>query len=142
MATLNKYVSEIIERYDITACTDVTGSGLMGHAYEMAKASEKTLIIYKEAIPYLEGAKEYAKLGLIPMGSYNNRKYIEGSYIFHDVEAWMEDILFDPQTSGGLLFTCSEESSIDLILELNKLEIKSKIIGEVHEHKEAYIQVI
>ncbi|OAA91654.1 Selenide, water dikinase [Clostridium ljungdahlii] len=142
MATLNKYASEIIANYNISACTDITGFGLMGHGYEMAEASGVTFKLYKDKIPYIKEAKEYAEIGLVPAGAYNNRKHIEGKFEFRDTPEWMKDILFDPQTSGGLLVTCSKEESSKIIEELSKLELPSSIIGEVvTKQEEGYIIV-
>lgn len=142
MSTLNKYAGEIIVNYEVTACTDITGFGLMGHAYEMAAASQVTLKLYKDKIPYIESAKEYAQMGLVPAGSYNNRNYIEGKYELNGTPEWMKDILFDPQTSGGLMITCSTEASEKIMLELSKLELPSSIIGEaIQQQGEKYIIV-
>lgn len=131
MATLNKYAGEIITKYNVTACTDVTGFGIMGHGYEMASASEVTLKLYKDEVPYIKEAKEYAEMGLVPAGSYNNRKYIEGKYNVDGIPEWMKDILFDPQTSGGLLITCPKDEGEKMMKELSQLELKSAVIGEV-----------
>jgi selenide,water dikinase len=140
MATLNKYSGEIIVNYNVSACTDITGFGLMGHAYEMAEASDVTLKLCKDKIPYIKEAKEYAEIGLVPEGAYNNRKYIEGKFKFKNTPEWMKDILFDPQTSGGLLITCSKTESIKIMAELSKLELPSAIIGEViTKQEEGYI---
>jgi selenide,water dikinase len=131
MSTLNKYAGEIIMNHNVSACTDITGFGLMGHGYEMASASGVTLKLYKDKIPYIKEAKDYAEMGLVPAGSYNNRRYIEGKFEFKDTPEWMKDILFDPQTSGGLLITCSKEEGSKIMAELSKLELPSAIIGEV-----------
>jgi selenide,water dikinase len=142
MSTLNKYAGEIIVKYNITACTDITGFGIMGHVYEMASASKVTLKLYSDKIPYIEEAKEYAEMGLVPAGSYSNRNYIEGKYELKNIPEWMKDILFDPQTSGGLLITCSKEESEKIMKELSSLEMPSAIIGEVIEQQgENYIIV-
>lgn len=141
MATLNKYAAEIITKYSISACTDITGFGIMGHGYEMASGSNVTLKLFKDKIPYINEAKEYAEMGLVPEGSYNNRTYLQGKYELRDVPEWMEDILFDPQTSGGLLFSCSEEESEKILKELNELKLKSSIVGKVLPYKESYIVV-
>ncbi len=142
MATLNKYAAEAIMDKDISACTDITGFGLMGHGYEMASGSNVTLKIYQNRVPYIKEAKEYANMGLVPEGSYKNREYLKGKYILKNIEPWMEDILFDPQTSGGLLITCKEEDSIEIMKSLNKLDIKSSIIGEVLPKGETDIIVV
>jgi selenide,water dikinase len=140
MSALNKYAAEVIEKYPISACTDITGFGLAGHAYEMASSSNVTFRLIKENIPYLKAAEEYAKMGLVPGGTYNNKKYIEGKYNTSGLPEWLEDIIFDPQTSGGLLFSCSKEAAEEIMKELNQLgqkkdqinvAQKAAIIGEV-----------
>lgn len=141
MAYLNKYAGEIITDYNITSCTDITGFSLIGHAYEMAEPSKKTFRIFKDAIPFIKEAKEYASMGLIPAGCYENKRYLEGKYILNNVESWMEDILFDPQTSGGLLISCKEKDYIDILTRLEKLEVESAVIGRVEDFNDAYIVV-
>lgn len=141
MAYLNKYAGEIITDYNITSCTDITGFSLIGHAYEMAEPSKKTFRIFKDAIPFIKEAKEYASMGLIPAGCYENKRYLEGKYLLKNVESWMEDILFDPQTSGGLLISCKEEEYIDILTRLEKLEVESAVIGRVEDFNDAYIVV-
>lgn len=142
MSTLNKYAGEIVANYNLSACTDITGFGIMGHGYEMASASKVTLKIYSDRVPYIEEAKEYAEMGLVPAGSYNNRNYIDGKYELKNIPEWMKDILFDPQTSGGLLITCSKEEGEKIMKELLTLEMPSAVIGEVIEQQgENYIIV-
>lgn len=142
MTTLNKYAGEIVVKYPISACTDITGFGIMGHAYEMASGSENvTIRLYKDSVPYIEEAKEYAQMGLVPAGAYNNRGYLDGKYQLVDLEEWLEDMLFDPQTSGGLLVSISKNKASEMLKELNKLEIKSSIIGEVIPFTGRYILV-
>ena len=141
MSTLNKYAGEIIMEYEISACTDITGFGIMGHCYEMAKGSDVSLKLFKENIPYITEAKEYAKIGLVPEGNYNNKAYLEGKYDLVDIPEWLEDILFDPQTSGGLLVSCTKTQAVELMSRLNELELKSQIIGEVIPLQDKYIIV-
>lgn len=131
MKTLNKYAAEIMSDFQITACTDVTGFGLMGHAYEMATASHVTLQIEAERIPLLKAAKEYAEMGLIPAGTYRNKSYLQDKYLLNNIPVWLEDIIFDPQTSGGLLFSCNKSHAKRLLEKLNTLDLPSAIIGEV-----------
>lgn len=133
MTTLNKYAGEIIIKYPVNACTDITGFGIMGHGYEMASASKITIRLFKDSIPVVSGAKEFAEMGLVPAGTYNNKKYLAGKYELKDVDQWMEDILFDPQTSGGLLISLPRSEADNLMKELNQLELKSAVIGEVIE---------
>lgn len=141
MVTLNKYAGEIMIKYPVTACTDITGFGFLGHLYEMASASEKTFIIESELVPYIDGAKEYAKEFFITGGGQKNRKYLEGKITFEDTPFWLEEILFDPQTSGGLLFSIPSEYVNDIMKELSELEIKSAIVGTVEELKDKNIIV-
>ncbi|GIM29226.1 selenide, water dikinase [Clostridium polyendosporum] len=141
MTTLNKYSGEIIQKYDISSCTDITGFGFMGHAFEMASSSNKTFKIFKDQISYIEEAREYACWGLIPGGTYRNKEHLKGKYLLNMVEEWMADILFDPQTSGGLLFTCRREVGQKIFKELSALELKSNIVGEVLEKGQYYLVV-
>lgn len=141
MSTLNKYAGEIITKYNITACTDVTGFSLMGHGYEMASASEVTFKIFKDKLPIINSVEEYAKMGLVPAGTYNNRNYLNGKYELNNVDDFICDILFDPQTSGGLLISIPKEEGIILFEELKKLELKTSIIGEVVEFNDKHIIV-
>ncbi|OOO61659.1 selenide, water dikinase SelD [Clostridium tepidum] len=141
MSTLNKYAGEIMAKYNVSACTDITGFGFLGHSYEMANASNLTLKFDHKKIPYIKEAEEYAEFGLVPAGAYANREHIEGKFEFKNVPVFMQDILFDPQTSGGLLFSCSIEEANNIMEELDKLELKSSIVGEVIEKQDKYIIV-
>ena len=141
MVTLNKYAGEIMIKYPVTACTDITGFGFLGHLYEMASASCKTFVIESELVPYISGAKEYAKEFFITSGGQKNRKYLEGKVKFENIPFWLEEILFDPQTSGGLLFSIPSQYVNDLMKELSSLEIKSAIVGTVEDLKEKNIIV-
>lgn len=141
MSTLNKYSGEIIAEHNVTACTDITGFGIMGHGFEMASASEVTFKLYKDKLPLINGVKEYAQMGLIPAGCYNNKKYLQGKYELKNIEPWLEDVLFDPQTSGGLLISIPSSEGKTLMEKLSKLEIPSQIIGEVIPKGEKYIIV-
>ncbi len=136
MTTLNKYAGEIIVDYNINACTDITGFGIMGHGYEMASASDITIKLFKDKIPVIKGAREYAEMGLVPAGTYNNKGYLENKYKLVDIPEWLEDILFDPQTSGGLLISTPKDQVESMIERLMDLEIKSSIIGEVIDKDE------
>lgn len=141
MTTLNKYAGEIIVKYPITACTDITGFGFLGHLYEMAVSSEKTFVIESEYVPYLSGAKEFAKDFYITGSGQRNRKSLEGKVKIENISFEMEEILFDPQTSGGLLFSVPVQYINDVMKELNTLEIKSSIIGSVEKKQEYSIIV-
>jgi selenide,water dikinase len=141
MSTLNKYAGEIIAEHLVTACTDITGFGIMGHSYEMASASKVTFKLYKDELPVLNGVKDYAETGLVPAGCYNNRNYLKGKYELRNVPEWLEDVLFDPQTSGGLLISTSLSEAKIIMEKLSKLELQSKIIGEVLPMEDKHIIV-
>jgi len=126
MAALNKEAAAVMKNYPVHACTDITGFGLLGHLSEMTLDSGSGIEIYSDTIPVIPEALEYAGMGLIPAGAYNNRKFYEPLVDFDAcVERAVADILFDPQTSGGLLICLENKSAPDLLAEL-----KSKGIGE------------
>jgi len=133
MTTLNKYAGEIIVDYNISACTDVTGFGIMGHGYEMASASDITIRLFKDKIPVIKGAREYAQMGLVPAGTYNNKKYLDGKYKLKDIPEWLEDTLFDPQT---LLISIPKDEVESIMERLIELDIKPAVIGDVIEKGE------
>lgn len=133
MSTLNKYAAETALKYRIHCCTDITGFGLAGHGLEMAGGSEKTLVIRTTQIPVMDGAEEYAQMGLIPAGAYRNREFVGDQVQSRISGSWMEDIIFDPQTSGGLLFAAEPGEAEKLEKALGKLEIPSAVIGYVTE---------
>lgn len=141
MTTLNKYAGEIIVNYHVNACTDVTGFGIMGHSFEMASASGITIKLNQNKIPVIKGAREFAEMGLVPAGTYNNKSYLDGKYSLRDVPQWLEDILFDPQTSGGLLISVPKGEVENIMTDLDKLELKSAVIGEVIEKEQVPIIV-
>lgn len=134
MTTLNKYSAEIIKEYPISACTDITGFGFLGHAYEMAAASEKTFILEQELIPYIEIAKKFAKEFYINSMGQKNRNYLENKIDISLVPFWLQEIILDPQTSGGLLFSVDSSYANEIVTKLNKLKIKSTIVGTVEEY--------
>ena len=110
MITLNKYSIEAIRHLDISACTDITGFGFIGHAYEVAKGSEVSLEIDSGNIPLLTGAIELAAMGIIPAGMYANKKHVVSEVKeLTTIDTAIMDLLYDPQTSGGLLIAISEK---------------------------------
>lgn len=135
MTTLNKYAADIMKKYKVNSCTDITGFGLLGHLVEMLdnKFSAK---LYSEKIPILEEAKQCAENFVITGGGQKNRNYLEGKVEFEIKDFALEEILFDPQTSGGLLISLAEKEAEKMLEELNKLEIKSSIIGKVIKREE------
>lgn len=136
MTTLNKYARDIAKEYRIHSCTDITGFGLGGHALEMAEGSDRTLVIESEKIPVMTGAREYAQMGLIPAGTYRNREYTEGKVESHIQGDWLEDLIYDPQTSGGLLLAVHQDDGKELLRRLAALELPSAVIGKVTEKQQ------
>jgi selenide,water dikinase len=115
MLTLNRAACEEMLRFDVHGCTDVTGFGLIGHAREMAVASGVTLEIAVDELQFLAGAVEYARAGAIPAGLKNNREFASCSVeLGRELPREIEDLLYDPQTSGGLLYTLPEDEAAKL----------------------------
>lgn len=141
MTTLNKYAAELAKEFQVHCCTDITGFGLAGHAMEMAKGSKKTFVIYAEKLPVLSGAREYAEMGLIPAGAYRNREFLEKD-MESRISGWREDLLFDPQTSGGLLLAMPPEDAAGLMGRLSGLELPSAVVGEVTEEKGKFLMFV
>ncbi|ERK29037.1 selenide, water dikinase SelD [Clostridium intestinale] len=135
METLNKYAADKIKKYKVNACTDVTGFGFLGHLNEMIK-DEYSIKVNGNTIPYIKEAYDYAKEFLITAGGQRNRRHLKDKVLFKDIEFALEEILFDPQTSGGLLISLSSDEADDLLKELQELDLKSEIVGEVIEKQE------
>lgn len=133
MATLNKKASELMLTVDIHACTDITGFGLLGHACEMIEGTDVGMIIHSGAVPYFPEAKEYAEMGMVPGGTTRNRDFrLKMVDIDKNVSKVMVDILFDPQTSGGLLMSVPAADADPLLKRMRREGIKdAAIIGEV-----------
>jgi selenide,water dikinase len=142
MAALNKAAGEIITGYTIHSCTDVTGFGLLGHAYEMAAGSNVSIRIHSGEVPILPKALELADMGILPAGAYANSSYVEAHVLFHkDVPRVRGDLLADPQTSGGLLVAVPKEEAPELLLRLEEVTPWVRIIGEVSSRQEKAIYV-
>lgn len=144
MATLNQKSAQIMLKYPVHACTDITGFGLLGHIAEMLAGSVLGIKIDSHKLPIIPGTDEYAQMGLIPAGAYKNRKYRETMVdISSTVDRASQDILFDPQTSGGLLICIGAVSAGALVNDLKNDEIDcSTIIGEVVSEPKGKIVVV
>lgn len=144
MAYLNKDAAEIAQQFDIHACTDITGFGFLGHALEMAEGSGVSLEIWAQQIPIIQSSIQLARDGIIPGGAYRNASHIGPSVSFTDsIKQEIQDILFDPQTSGGLLFSVSAEQAEDLLHTLQeKNQTPCQIVGRVLPRGERFLQVI
>ncbi len=133
MATLNDRAAQAMREAGPSACTDVTGFGLLGHALEMARGSGVGIILEAGALPVIERAVEYATLGLIPRGAHANRCFLGDNVTFEeDVPLALQDIMFDPQTSGGLLISIAEERVQTLMDKLISYGVpQARVIGRV-----------
>jgi selenide,water dikinase len=119
MAALNRIAAETMARFDVHACTDVTGFGFLGHLAEMVSGSGRSVRVFAERIPVIEDALTFAAMGLIPAGAYKNREFRAGMIEVADgVARERQDMLFDPQTSGGLLICLPEAQAEDLVAAL------------------------
>jgi len=134
MATLNKAAAEIMVKYPVHSVTDVTGFGLAGHSYEMAKGSGVTITIDSKSLPILPQAYEMAQMGIIPSGAYGNREWIScGAAEETDVDLALTDVLYDPQTSGGLLIAIPEKDGQKLLRELRESIPVASVVGYAEE---------
>lgn len=142
MIALNKIAGEAMVRFGAHSATDITGFGLAGHAYEMAHGSGVTIEIKFDQVHFLPGAALYAKQGIITGGAGANRQYLEGKVHFAPaLEPYVQEIIFDPQTSGGLLIAIDEPNGRKLLSHLQEDGIDCAIIGTVHHKGEFAIQV-
>ena len=135
MVALNKKASELMQEIGVHACTDITGFGLLGHACEMIQGSEVGMMIYAASVPVFAEAIEFARMGLVPGGTYRNKEF-RSNMVEHagDIPDYMQDILFDPQTSGGLLISVSAAKAELLLTRLHEAGVtEAAIIGEVVE---------
>ncbi|UQZ36171.1 selenide, water dikinase SelD [Paenibacillus sp. PK3_47] len=143
MSSLNKTAAEIMFSYDVHACTDVTGFGLLGHASEMAKGSGKGLIIRQNDVPMLPRVRELAEQGFVPGGTKNNFSHLEGSILYpEEMDQLSRYILCDAVTSGGLLMSVAPEDSGELLEKLIEAGVEAACIGEVTEEHPGQIKVI
>ncbi len=135
MTTLNRQGKEVAEQFEIHAATDVTGFGLACHGLEMASASGVDLHIDVSRIPVMGNALEYAKDGLVPAGSYRNRAHAKKRADVSALEEHYQDLVFDPQTSGGLLLSvpASQKDAMQKAFEEKGMTTKFACIGEVTE---------
>lgn len=143
MASLNKKAKEVVENHQVNACTDITGFGLLGHCVEMAVASDVTFELHVKDIAYFEDAISYAKMGLVPAGAYKNRGYSGKQVDMSQVEEHYVDLLYDPQTSGGLLISVPPEEVGNIMKEFEEKQMDTKvsIIGKVVEKGEKLIRL-
>ncbi len=128
MAFLNKTARDVLCKYEVHALTDITGFGLLGHCYEMAKASGVNIELSASGVNIFESSLEYARMGILAVGVYANRNFVGEAVQFQNVAQEVEDVMFDPQTSGGLLICVSEKDASSLYNELN-LSLSNTVCG-------------
>jgi selenide,water dikinase len=145
MATLNRAAAEVLERMPagvVHGCTDVTGFGLIGHASEMAAASGCSLEIRAAQVPLLDGARSLVQ-GNIPGGARTNREHFEaGVTVAPGIDPVLIDLLYDPQTSGGLLIAVSDGHATALLAALAAAGVLASLIGRVLPSGRARIAVV
>ena len=143
MVLLNKAASEAMLEVGVSACTDITGFGLMGHAYELAEASKVTLSFYAGRIPVFDGCERYVKMGLMPGVSKLSKKYLKNAIrINPKVREELVDVLFDAQTSGGLLISVPKGKAEILCTKLKERgALTFDVVGEVHQREDVSIVV-
>lgn len=131
MTTLNKSARDALVKYRVHACTDVTGFSLLGHLLEMAQGSGVQAVLHVDQIDLIPEALELAKMGVLPEGMYRNRTFAESFVDMGDTPLYKQDVLFDPQTAGGLLAAVHPEDADALFAELKACVPSAQRIGEI-----------
>ena len=135
MTTLNKSARDAMVKYRVHACTDVTGFGLLGHTCEMAQGSDVQITLRTGDMDLIGEALEFARMGLLPEGMYRNRQFAEKYVDGGAVELAVQDMLYDPQTSGGLLIAVDPDDAPALFAELQSCVPSAQCLGTVEEYK-------
>lgn len=142
MTTLNKYAKQVIEEFPINSCTDITGFGLLGHLFEMIDSTNFKAVIDSTKILFYKQALEYAKNYVYTSSAQQNRKYLEDKVQFANVSNAMQEILFDAQTSGGLLFSVNNIYASQILEKLHQSGCEASIIGRIEKSTNSIIEVI
>ncbi len=133
MTTLNKSARDVMVNYRVHACTDVTGFSFLGHASEMAVGSDVQLCIDTKGIDLIPEALEFARMGILPAGMYRNRAFAQ-NMVDAQVELAVQDVLYDPQTAGGLLIACDAADADALYAELQTHVPSAQRVGVVEAY--------
>jgi selenide,water dikinase len=142
MMTPGKYAAEAIQKFDVKGATDVTGFALLGHAWEMACASNVTIEIDSPGVPLIRGALELAEAGLMTGADKTNREYVgEDISLSEGIDPNLMKLFYDPQTAGGLLLAIAEENAENLLAELRRNYLQAEIIGRVRERGQTSLLV-
>jgi len=132
MSTLNREAAEVMAGFDVGGCTDVTGFGLAGHLLEMAQGGKKDIALFTAEVPIIDNAADWAAMGLVPAGAFRNRRYCEtGMVIPGQMDKIVLDLMFDPQTSGGLLISVKKKDAQRCLLAMQDRGIPAALVGEV-----------
>ena len=144
MATLNRKSAEIMQDYPVHACTDITGFGLVGHMAEMVENSELGIRVFADSLPIIQEALEWSQMGFVPAGAHKNREFRSSMVNFpFNISREIQDLVFDPQTSGGLLIGIAKARAEELLQDLKKGGCShSSLIGEVVSDKPSYIEFV
>ncbi len=143
MTSLNMKAGKIIRKYPVDACTDITGFGFAGHLKEMLGGKSMKITVDSASLHLLPGVLDYAGMGLIPAGMYRNRDFVGRlCSVGPNVDRALADVLFDPQTSGGLCISLDSARADDLVRELTDNGIEASIVAAVSESANPLIEVI
>lgn len=132
MTALNRYASEVVRRYGTHGCTDVTGFGFLGHLCEMM-GEKFSAAVYRDRIPYIPACEEYVEDFYLTAAAQRNRNHLQNKVVFEHVPFVLEEVLFDPQTSGGLLVSMDPADAGAALDELKALGLPCDVVGEVTE---------
>ncbi len=134
MSRLNRYAAEVMADFDVHACTDVTGFGLAGHLIEMARGAKKQISLYSQKVPLLKGVLTFANMGLVPAGAHKNRAFFKDlTRVSPVMDRALADLMFDPQTSGGLMISLKKQEAPFCVAQMEKKGINARIVGEVNK---------
>lgn len=137
MSTTNKYARDAFQGLTVHSCTDITGFSTTGHSYEMASGSKKSIELFTGQIPVLTEALEFASMGIIPEGMYNNQDYLSDKFVCKsDIPQNLEDVLLDPQTSGGLLVSMPEKEAKEFLKRMECYTPYASVVGQVLDVQE------
>lgn len=144
MVESNRIGAEVLQEIGAHGCTDITGFGLLGHALEMAVASQRSMTIYASRVPIIPFAREYSQMGLVPGGTHANRNFCQHSLEVNSaIPPYLLDILSDAQTSGGLLIAVSADRAPAMLEKLKERGLKeASLIGQVTELASGTISVL
>jgi selenide,water dikinase len=130
MERLNRYAAEKMTGYHVSACTDITGFGLMAHALEMA-GDKVSVVVYPNELPYFEEAHQYAGEYLLTAAGQRNRNHLAGKTNVEHLPFEIQELMFDPQTSGGLLISVASGEAHDLLAAIQADDPAARIVGEI-----------